>query len=1219
MRKIEVSLVAMVFLLSFGVQLAIADTEVSGGINSNTIWTVAGSPYIVVGTVEVAERATLTIEPGVTVKFNDSLSLNIGGELIARGTVTDSILFTSNNATPAPGDWGSMKFVDTSVDAVLDSLGNYVSGCIIEYSRIEYGGGDGAVYCDYTSPLIIHSSITESSGPAVNCHNSSPIIIGNYIQHNNLNLTYAYGGGIRCYQYSSPIISSNTIEGNLAKMGGAGIECEDHSSPIITENIIDRNTITETSYHGNGGGISCYFESSPNIVDNTITGNFASSDGKGGGVYCEYSSPSITGNIITGNSAYSGGGVYYYHGASPITGNTISKNRGGGIQCSYAPLAILENIITGNSGVALGCSHSTLSITNNTITANLGVAISCKWCSLTLSNNLIAGNFASPEWGGIYCDQNSDAHINQNNLITNGKYEVKLGYDQDTDIDASNNWWGTTNTDSIDARIWDYYDDITLGKVLYSPILTSPALGEPDSVYSVVLKSDETYTSNLTTNLWIGATMYIQLEGQDSDSICVDQTTVAITSNFTTQYISVALTETDSVSGIFRGTALIDTVSVEGVSIGATVGETITITSDVDSTKFTTVLVGENPHPFISNLDIGGSEDIEHLVSHQPLITWSYSDLQSLPQDGFQVQVGTDDDWSVAEMWDSGEVSSADTFVTYAGDSLIDVETYYLRARVKNTDDLWASWASLSFRMNSLPTIPLGLSPKEGEVISDSIVTLIISNCTDAEGDSLIYGFEVYSDSLLSNLVTSATGVEEGIDSTIWLIDVPLEDNHQYWWRASAYDGFENGEWMASSSFIINSENNPPGSFHLLTPADGGEVTTLKPILDWETSIDPDPGDVVTYTLFYGKDVPSQVQVEVGGESVYQIKTPLEDNQLYYWKVVAQDLAGATVEDEEGYQAFITNTANEDPNSFNLVTPTQNSVEVDLTPIFYWENATDNDIADSIHYLLWVGQDSNFSGATPTVVNSNCYIPTEELSDNSQYFWKVVAVDKESLTTSTDTWKFFTNVALEPPNPFSLIEPELGIDSVSTTPTFLWHKATDNDLWDYVTYTIYLSPDSTFSQGVRVISPADTHFTIPPGIPLDDNTRYYWKVVAMDTDSLTTWGSNSDVSPWWFVVGKEGVRERGVFGIPQAFALSQNYPNPFNPTTEIKYALPRDAQVRLEIYNLLGQKVATLVDEYQGVGYRSVRWDARGLASGVYLYRLEAGNFTAVKKLVVIK
>lgn len=100
-------------------------------ITCDTTWTVEGSPYIVVGTVIVDSGVTLTIEPGVTVKFNDSLSLNIDGELIARGTVTDSILVTSNNPAPEPGNWGSVKFLPTSVDADFDKDTNYVRGCII--------------------------------------------------------------------------------------------------------------------------------------------------------------------------------------------------------------------------------------------------------------------------------------------------------------------------------------------------------------------------------------------------------------------------------------------------------------------------------------------------------------------------------------------------------------------------------------------------------------------------------------------------------------------------------------------------------------------------------------------------------------------------------------------------------------------------------------------------------------------------------------------------------------------------------------------------------------------------------------------------------------------------------------------------------------------------------------------------------------------------------
>jgi len=89
--------------------------------------------------------------------------------------------------------------------------------------------------------------------------------------------------------------------------------------------------------------------------------------------------------------------------------------------------------------------------------------------------------------------------------------------------------------------------------------------------------------------------------------------------------------------------------------------------------------------------------------------------------------------------------------------------------------------------------------------------------------------------------------------------------------------------------------------------------------------------------------------------------------------------------------------------------------------------------------------------------------------------------------------------------------------------------------------------------------------------------------------------------------------------LPKAIFLSQNYPNPFNPITEIRYNLPVGCQVRLEAYNILGQKVATLVDEKQKAGYKTIKWDASSLSSGIYLYRLQAGDFVQTRKMVVLK
>jgi predicted GH43/DUF377 family glycosyl hydrolase len=89
---------------------------------------------------------------------------------------------------------------------------------------------------------------------------------------------------------------------------------------------------------------------------------------------------------------------------------------------------------------------------------------------------------------------------------------------------------------------------------------------------------------------------------------------------------------------------------------------------------------------------------------------------------------------------------------------------------------------------------------------------------------------------------------------------------------------------------------------------------------------------------------------------------------------------------------------------------------------------------------------------------------------------------------------------------------------------------------------------------------------------------------------------------------------------PMEYILDQNYPNPFNPKTVIRYSLPVTCHLDLSIYNLLGQKVATLVSERQQPGQHQIKWDASGFANGIYFYRLQAGyNYTATKKMLLIR
>ena len=85
------------------------------------------------------------------------------------------------------------------------------------------------------------------------------------------------------------------------------------------------------------------------------------------------------------------------------------------------------------------------------------------------------------------------------------------------------------------------------------------------------------------------------------------------------------------------------------------------------------------------------------------------------------------------------------------------------------------------------------------------------------------------------------------------------------------------------------------------------------------------------------------------------------------------------------------------------------------------------------------------------------------------------------------------------------------------------------------------------------------------------------------------------------------------------FELSQNYPNPFNPSTTISYATPAAAHVRLDVYDVLGREIATLVNTTQAAGRHSVSFDAGKLASGVYLYRISAGEYSSVKRMMVLR
>ncbi len=153
---------------------------------------------------------------------------------------------------------------------------------------------------------------------------------------------------------------------------------------------------------------------------------------------------------------------------------------------------------------------------------------------------------------------------------------------------------------------------------------------------------------------------------------------------------------------------------------------------------------------------------------------------------------------------------------------------------------------------------------------------------------------------------------------------------------------------------------------------------------------------------------------------------------------------------------------------------------------------------------------------------------------------------------------------------------------------------------------------SIYAAGVDTLNGGDQ--------PMDNEAGFAMNHFMLIDDSNPLYVPATDIfGSQWTSVGRisEAI-------VPTEFVLEQNYPNPFNPTTDIVYALPKEVKVSLCIYNSLGQKITTLIDKKQAAGFYRARWSARdqfgnAVSSGVYFYRLEAGDFVSTKKMLFIK
>ena len=409
-----------------------ASTNVTGIIGSDALWAMENSPYSLTGNMLVNNGVTLIIEAGVTVNLGNYYLL-INGTVIARGTTVDKIQFIGGEIrfTPASTSWDEQT----------------KSGSIIENAYIS-----STLKFDKASPKINNNLI--NGDLEVGLHGS-------------------YGAFFGRTTGTSPTISNNSISGTVYLWGG---------SPLIINNTI--GSITNTNEEGNEG--------SPKILNNTIKK----------GIQVGAASPIISNNIINGTRGYAID--YKGHGGSPIISNNLitsavngtigyffgwiyaivyepgitldgSKNYtayiynnsisdcSSGIKGSAGGSAVIENNLIFNTtiGIEIGINAviSRNSIFNNSEGINIG-------SYATIQNNTISDN----EIGIRLKYSGSSTTLNNNNI--NGNRQNSIYSASSNNIDATYNWWGTTDTQAINQTIYDFKNDFYLGKVIFIPFLS---------------------------------------------------------------------------------------------------------------------------------------------------------------------------------------------------------------------------------------------------------------------------------------------------------------------------------------------------------------------------------------------------------------------------------------------------------------------------------------------------------------------------------------------------------------------------------------------------------------------------------------------------------------------------------------------------------------------------------------------------------------------------
>jgi hypothetical protein len=592
--------------------------------------------------------------------------------------------------------------------------------------------------------------------------------------------------------------------------------------------------------------------------------------------------------------------------------------------------------------------------------------------------------------------------------------------------------------------------------------------------------------------------------------------------------------------------------------------------------SFTTIVAAPSA-PTLSSPANGATS-----VATSPTLNWNASTGAT----SYQLQVSTDSSFASTIVNESGI-----TGTSYGVTGLTDGATYYWRVNATNaggTSSYSAPWNFTTGTVASPPATPTLSSPANG---ATSVSTSPTLNWNASSG-ATSYQLQVSTNSGFASTVVNQGGITGTFYDATGLTDSTI-----YYWRVNATNAGGTSSYSAPWSFTTSSGGgNPPAAPTLASPINGATGISPGPTLTWNASSDATSFhlEVSTTSSF------STIDVSLSGitGTSYGV-TGLTEGMTYYWRMNATNGAGTSPYSD--VWSFTTTIMPLAPVAApTLASPGDGETSVSADPTLSW-----NASSGAISYQIQVSTSASFK---TTVVNrggiSETFIKLSGLSRNTTHYWRVCA-NYGAGTGPYSPARSFTTVIASPVAP-SLLSPIDGAVNVPTQPTFVWEQSVGAS-----SYQLQISTDPSFS--TIVVDRTGITGTSLTLSGLNVSTVYYWRVSASNAGGAGEWSnvrhmitSNvSAVSDW--------------NGIPQEIRLFQNFPNPFNNSTIISYELPKAASVTIEIYSVLGQKVATLAQGVKQPGHHQVSWES-SLSSGVYYYTLVIdGSQLPAKKMIYLR